>query len=249
MKKIVKSLLVFVVGLLMLVPVVKVHAEKDPAKIYIFYGEGCGYCKGAMEYFDSLQDEYGYMFDLQKLEVWNDQENQNILQKVAAAFDEDVGGVPYIVIGEKTFAGYDLSGAFDEDILNAIKDLYNSEERYDVMDKLDIKEEKKSNVLLYVILVVVVLLEVALLVFAKRNAYVEEEVKKVETKKVVEPKKEEVKAKATKAPAKTTTKKATTKPATKKTTTKKTTTKTTTKKETTKKPTAKKTTTKKTTKK
>lgn len=243
MKKIVKSLLVFVVGLLMLVPVVKVHAEKDPAKIYIFYGEGCGYCKGAMEYFDSLEEEYGYMFDLEKLEVWNDEENQKILQKVAESFDEEVGGVPYIVIGEKTFAGYDLNGAFDEDILNAIKDLYNSEERYDVMGELDIKKTKNSNTLLYVILVVVVLLEVALLVFAKQNAYVKEEIKEV--KKVETPKKEEVKAPAKKAPAKATTKKPATKSSTKTTTAKK----TTPAKKSTTKTTAKKTTTKKTTKK
>jgi thiol-disulfide isomerase/thioredoxin len=244
MKRIVKSLLVFVVGLVVSVSFIKVSA-KEPAKVYLFYGEGCKYCAGAMTYLESLEEEYGDMFDVIKYEVWNNTENQALLEDVAAVFDDEIGGVPYIVIGEKTFAGYDLSGGFDADILEAIKKTYESNNSFDVMQKLG-TTVKKSNALLYVVLAVVVILEIALLGFAKKNAYANETVKeekKAEPKKeeVVVEKKETVKKTAAKKPAakKATVKKATTakepakkttKTATKKTTAKKTTTKKTTKK-------------------
>ena len=239
MKRIIKSLLVFVVGLVVSVSFIKVSA-KEPAKVYLFYGDGCKYCAGAMTYLESLEEEYGDMFDVVKYEVWNSAENQSLLEEVAAVFGDEVGGVPYIVIGEKTFAGYDLTGGFDADILDAIQKTYNSDKPYDVMEKLG-TTVKKSNALLYVVLAVVVLLEVGLLVFAKKNAYANETVKeekKAEPKKV-EVKKEEVKVEKKETAKKPATKKAPAKkPTTKKTTTKK----TTTTKTAAKKPAAKKTT-------
>ena len=259
MKKIVRTFVMFMVGVLALVPTIKVKAQ-SPAKVYLFYGEGCRYCAGAMEYFESLEPEYGEMFEVVKYEVWSNENNQAILEKVAAVFGDEVGGVPYIVIGDKTFAGYDLDGGYDEDILNAIKNLYNAEERFDVMENLDIEVKKSSSdVVLYVVLGALVVLAVVLLVVGRNSTYVEdvpakevkaeakkvvkEEPKKVETKAV---KKETAKPVAKKAPAKAT------KPAAKKTATKTTANKATTKapaKKTTTKTTAKKTTTKKTTKK
>ena len=244
MKRIIKSLLVFVVGLVVSVSFIKVSA-KTPANVYLFYGEGCGYCAGAMSYFESIEEEYGDMFDVVKYEVWNSSENQKLAEKVASVFGDELGGVPYIVIGEKTFAGYALDGSFNEDILEAIKTAYNAENRFDVMEQLN-SNVKESNVLLYVVLVVVVLLEAGLLVYAKRNAYANEtvkgEVKKEEPKK--EAKKEEPKKEVKTEEKKTATKKTTKKASTKTTTTKKPATT-----KTTKKPAAKKTTTKKTTKK
>lgn len=238
MRRFFKSMMLLIVGLLLVVPTMKVKAL-DSAKIYIFYGDGCGYCKGAISYFESLEAEYGDMFDLVKLEVWYNEENSDLMQKVAKVYGDEVGGVPYIVIGEKTFGGYDLNGGTDADILEAIKTLYNSEERFDVMENLDVvlnEEEKTSNVGIYIVLVLVVILEVLLLVFARKNAVVTEEVKE-EPKKVTEEKK------VVKEETKTTTKTSTKKPATKtstKATTKKTAAKTSKPKTTTKKTTTKK---------
>ena len=53
------------------------------------------------------------------------------MQKVSETTGEEAGGVPYIVIGDKVFAGY--SENYDEDIKNKIDELYNTKKskRYD----------------------------------------------------------------------------------------------------------------------
>ncbi len=245
MKRIIKSLLVFVVGLVVSVSFTKVSA-KTPAKVYFFYGDGCQFCAGAEKFFANIKEQYGDMFDLVKYEVWNDKDNQALLEEVAAVYGDELGGVPYITIGKKTFKGYALDGSFDEDIISAIKTEYEASEKYDVMEKLGTKV-KESNTLLYVVLAVVVLLEAGLLIFAKRNAYTNETVKAEPKKEEVKEEKKEEKTVVKKAPAKKVTKKEAPKAEVKKTTTKKT---STTKKPATKKAsTTKKTTTKKTTKK
>ena len=255
MKRIVKSLFVFVVGLVALVSFTKVSA-KTPAKVYFFYGDGCQYCAGAEKFFTNIEDQYGEMFDLVKYEVWNNTDNQALLEEVSAVYGDELGGVPYIAIGKKTFKGYALDGSFDESIIEAIKTEYEASEKYDVMEKLGTKV-KNSNTLLYVVLAIVVLLEAGLLVFAKRNAYADETVKTETKKEEVKEVKKEEKPVVKKTPAKKATKKEAPKAEVKKTTTKKATTKkattkktsTTKKTTTTKKPAAKKATTKKTTKK
>ena len=45
----------------------------------------------------------------------------------------EAGGVPYIIIGDKVFPGY--AESYDEDIKTAIKELYDSEEKYDVFEE------------------------------------------------------------------------------------------------------------------
>ena len=54
-----------------------------------------------------------------------------------AEFDFTPSGYPYLVVGEKTFDGYASSD--DEDIKNAILELQNSEEAYDVVKELENK--------------------------------------------------------------------------------------------------------------
>jgi len=117
----------------------------DQITIYLFRGKGCGYCKKFLTFLNSITDEYGKYFKLQSYEVWYDRNNSELFESVAEFLDEDAGGVPYIVIGNQVFPGYHSS--YDEQIKKAIKDLYNSEERYDVFVEMAKAEEaaKKAN--------------------------------------------------------------------------------------------------------
>ena len=227
-------------------------AKKEPITVHMFRGEGCGYCKAALEFFDSIEDEYGEYFNLETHEVWYDEDNAEWMQKVAEHFGQEASGVPYIIIGEKTFQGY--AESYDDQIISAIKSYYDKGNFEDIVNKVkdtegivtkdDKKENKNTNTnnsksaskkTTYIIIAVAIVGCIALIYFARDNSEeveIEEEPKKEE--KVVEEPKE------TKAPAKKTT------TAKKATTAKKT---TTTKKTTTKKTTAKKAPAKKTTKK
>lgn len=111
----------------------------DQITIYMFRGKGCGYCKKFLTFINSIVDEYGDYFKVETYEVWNDSKNGELMQNIASFMNKDANGVPFIIIGDKSFNGY--SEAYDEDIKSAIKELYNTkkEDRYDVM-----KEYEKS---------------------------------------------------------------------------------------------------------
>ena len=112
----------------------------DQITIYFFRGQGCSHCYELLNFLNSIVDEYGYMFKLRSYEVWYNSDNSEIKDEVVNFFNLDASGVPLLVIGESTFYGF--SEESEEKIITAIENEYNSEERYDVFEKM---EEKKAN--------------------------------------------------------------------------------------------------------
>ncbi len=111
------------------------------ATIYLFRGQGCGYCRNFITFLNSISKEYGKYFKLVSFEVWNDTNNNALMQKVATFTGEAAGGVPYIIIGEKVFPGY--ISDWDDQIKAAIKDLYDNND-YDVFEEME-KSEKEAK--------------------------------------------------------------------------------------------------------
>ena len=103
------------------------------------------------------------MYELHEYETWYDEKNANLMNAVAEARGETVSGVPYIVVGNQSWNGFDES--IGKEILDKIKEEYKAEERYDVMDYVDksvlVKEPEKDDsiaddIAVTVLLVVVV---------------------------------------------------------------------------------------------
>ena len=117
----------------------------DQITIYMFRGKGCGYCRKFLEFLNSITDEYGKYYKLVAFEVWNDSENNSLMEEVSEYLEEPAEGVPYIIIGDKIFTGY--AESYNNQIKDAITSLYNTEksERYDVFDKMDLKEDKEDT--------------------------------------------------------------------------------------------------------
>lgn len=141
----IKKIIVALLLLVMVVPFNSVNA-KEKIKVYMFRGEGCPHCEEALEFFDKLgkRDKYNVMYDLKKYEVWYDEDNAKLMEQVAKELGEEASGVPYIVIGKKTFSGY--SSEYDSQIKQAIKDAYNDENYEDIVAKVkSSKTTKKSN--------------------------------------------------------------------------------------------------------
>ncbi len=109
---------------------------ENAVNVYIFRGATCSHCLEAVAYFASISEEYGKYFDLKTYEVWYNEDNANLMKRVARKLGvSDVGGVPFIVIGNKKFEGF--SETMAEDMVATIMDEYEKEERYDVIEKLD----------------------------------------------------------------------------------------------------------------
>ena len=120
--------------------------EKTKVNVYIFRGEGCSHCAEALEWFDSIEDEYGEYYNLVKYETWYDEDNAKLMQEVAEKRGETAEGVPYIIIGDKSWNGFDSS--YKDEILSQIKSLFDTPtaDRYDIMKLMgkDVPNEKSN---------------------------------------------------------------------------------------------------------
>ena len=133
------------------------EAKKEKVPVYLFHGNGCPHCEETIEWFDSIEKEYGKYYKLVKFEVWYNETNAKFMQVVGDKMGDDVGGVPYMVVGKYSFPnGFapnspaDASGkTMAEDMIEKIMETYNDENRVDVMDGLDMptpdKEETKKS--------------------------------------------------------------------------------------------------------
>jgi glutaredoxin len=92
----------------------KVNTEIKQVRIYEFWGQGCPHCASANTFLDKYtQDRNDIIW--QKYEVYYSTENQKLFKTVTDFFGDDQNqtGVPYIIIGDEVFRGYDsdeLSG-------------------------------------------------------------------------------------------------------------------------------------------
>lgn len=207
-------------AILLLIPFNVFADSKEKINVYIFKGEGCGFCAKALTFLNGLDAEYQSYFTLVEKEVWKDENNAADMQKVANYFNENVKGVPYIIIGDKTFQGFDEE-EYGEDIKKAIKESYeNADGKYQdiVASILDNKPLKKdNNSAVTIIVIVAAIAGIGFLIYMARDE--EEEIiveEKATTKKVLS-KPESVEKKKTSTKSASATKKKTT---TKKTSTK-----------------------------
>lgn len=160
MKKKILSLATIVMFLF----VMNVKAESK-MNIYIFRGEGCPHCEDALNFFDSLDEEIKNKFNLKTYEVWYDEANKKLLTKVSEKLGEEVNSVPYIIVGKKTFLGYDDS--IGEEIKNEINTLYDSQEYYDVMEGLNTNDS--SDIIVVTIFSLVIIGIITLIIVARKR--------------------------------------------------------------------------------
>jgi len=121
------------------------YSENDnQITIYLFRGKGCGYCRAFLNFLNGITTEYGQYFKVVSFETWYDEDNGKLLNTISNFMGEQAGGVPYIVIGDKVFAGY--ASSYDDSIKEAITALYESKDRYDVFEEYNksISEAKKA---------------------------------------------------------------------------------------------------------
>lgn len=80
--------------------------EDNKVNIYFFWGQGCPHCEEEHKYFKEIEETYGDKYNIYPFEVWYNEENQKILEVFAENMGETVTGVPYTIIGEKSFSGF-----------------------------------------------------------------------------------------------------------------------------------------------
>ena len=107
--------------------------------IYFFKQNGCYYCNELTIFFERIEEEYGFMYNLIEYNVSESSENLKLLKKVKRLMKESQLGLPYIVIGKKSFLGF--KNGSDQEILSTIHKEYKLTQKYDVM--AHIRNQKK----------------------------------------------------------------------------------------------------------
>ena len=125
----------------------KSYKENDKqAVIYMFRGQGCYFCRNFLTFLSSISKDYGKYFKLVSFEVWYNEQNSALFNKVGALNGEDLEklGVPYILIGEQKFNGFNES--FADSIKKKKKKEYEKHGT-DVFDRLAKAEEDGTLVI------------------------------------------------------------------------------------------------------
>ena len=108
--------------------------NNDKVNVYIFIGQSCWHCLDEISWLSSKISEFSQTANIIVYEVWNNENNSLLMSEVGKTLNKTVSGVPFTVVGDKTFAGF--SEEIGTKILNEIKNQYNSNNRYDVIKQL-----------------------------------------------------------------------------------------------------------------
>lgn len=146
--------------------------SKKKVNVYFFRGSTCSHCFEATVFFANIAKEYGQYFNLKAYEVWSNNDNASLMEKVGKKLGDDVSGVPYIVIGKKSWTGY--ASSYDDAIKSEIKSQYdkNSSDRDDVVKNLNVKDStsSSSDVVALLIIVLAVAGITTGIVYTRKNA-------------------------------------------------------------------------------
>lgn len=129
----------------------------DKVNVYLFRGSSCSHCFDAVTFFASIAEEYGEYFNLKTFEVWSNTDNADLMNKVGEKLGDEVSGVPYIVVGKKSWNGF--TDSYGDEIKSEIKSQYEKDasDRYDILTKLDQKStDSTSNDIIAIIIIILV---------------------------------------------------------------------------------------------
>lgn len=165
MKKIIK----FILFLLLIIPTSTLALSKDyndyvgkyynikndeKVNIYLFYSKICPHCQKEEKYFETLKEKYQDKINIYTYEVTENKTNNEIMKSLKKELKENSQGVPFTIIGSKTFLGYDES--LNERIENTIESYLDENTKTDntytipILGKIEVKNA--SIILIAIIL-------------------------------------------------------------------------------------------------
>lgn len=130
--------------LFLLIFPLKVFAyQNDEITLYFFHGNGCPHCAEEEEYLKTIENKYDN-FKIVRYEVWYNDSNAQLLEKVNKVFSISKVGVPTNVIGNTVISGF---GSTTGSKIERAIDFYKKNEYVDVVEQ--IKKDKLSNDKIY----------------------------------------------------------------------------------------------------
>lgn len=107
--------------------------------IYLFHGSRCPHCKTAIADMKKKKETTYKEIEIRTYEVWDNKENNILLQKIANNLGIEINGVPFFIIGSYSMVGYN-----EENLLSEFKKAQNNENYKDIVEET-IKENPDLN--------------------------------------------------------------------------------------------------------
>ncbi|MDD2203406.1 MAG: hypothetical protein PHT75_02570 [Bacilli bacterium] len=103
MQKIKKT--IFLLAMFFLLLPLQSNATESDVNMYLFYRDGCSHCDALKEALDEIKTEYPNL-KVHMFEVGRSFENSTLMGRASNLLDANATGVPFSIIGTKTFTGY-----------------------------------------------------------------------------------------------------------------------------------------------
>ncbi len=115
-----KKALFFISLFLILTPRFPVESNEPSIELYFFWGMGCSHCENQKVFLAELAEEYPELV-IRDFEVYRNRKNQELFQKMAAAYQVNVRGIPITFIGDKVITGFEGVRTTGRDIKNIVE--------------------------------------------------------------------------------------------------------------------------------
>ena len=152
MNKYLKYLLILIIPLILLTNV----SAKEKVTLYFFHGDGCPHCAAEEKFLENNKEELKDV-EIVKYEVWNSEENRDLLKSIGKKFGMEVSTVPFNIIGNTIIKGYLDDSSTGKKILNTIyyyqdndyhdyvKDFINGDETIVEVNEEAVNYKRKEN--------------------------------------------------------------------------------------------------------
>lgn len=87
-------------------PIIQDSTSNDKITIYFFHGDGCPHCAEEWSKLEDLLKIYNNYIEVKDYEVWHNSANNNLMLQAKDKFSVTQAGVPFTVVGDKSFIGY-----------------------------------------------------------------------------------------------------------------------------------------------
>jgi glutaredoxin len=108
-----------ILALLVLLGVAFAAGAQAPLNAYVFVSEGCPHCEKALGFL-SGQARIDARLRVHRLEVTRSADNRRLLADASRRLRVEPSGVPFVVIGNRAFEGYDSDSTTGRQFLDAI---------------------------------------------------------------------------------------------------------------------------------
>lgn len=79
---------------------------EDKVNLYLFHGKECPHCQEERQWLKTIEKKYKDNLNVEMFEIWHNDNNLEMANKVREVFEVTSNGVPLTVIGDEYFSGF-----------------------------------------------------------------------------------------------------------------------------------------------